>query len=240
VKERALFVLAQSNSPRARDVLTGVAKGTSTPELQTKAIQYLGIHGGPESRAALGDIYRATSDLDVKRRILRAFMVSGEKGRLFTAAQSEQNAELRAEAVRQLGVMGAHDELWQLYQKEGSVDVKKHILHAMFVGGNSARMVDLAKTEQNVELRRSAVRNLGLMGSTSTGQALLDIYTSDKDPSIRKSVIQALFLQDNAASLVALARKEDNRELKKEIVEKLSHMDSKVATDYMVELLNAR
>ena len=53
-------------------------------------------------------------------------------------------------------------------------------------------------------------------------------------------MVNALFLQDNATALVALARKEENQELKKEMVQKLSHMDSKVATDYMLELLNAR
>ena len=45
-------------------------------------------------------------------------MVAGEKDRLLSAAQTEQNSELRQEAVRQLGVMGAHDELWAMYQKE--------------------------------------------------------------------------------------------------------------------------
>src|SRR6185295_11279162 len=49
LKERALFVLAQSNSPKAREIIVGIAKGNSTPDLQMKAIQYLGIHGGPES-----------------------------------------------------------------------------------------------------------------------------------------------------------------------------------------------
>ena len=240
LKDRALFVLAQSNSARARDVLTSIAKGNSTPELQTKAIQYLGVHGGRESRAALADIYAATSDVDVKRRILRAFMISGEKARLLTAAQSEKDPLLRGEAVRQLGVMGAHDELWTLYQKETAVDVKKQILHAMFVGGNATRMIELAKSEQNPELRRAAVRNLGLMGSKGTGQALVEIYNSDRDLSVRKSVVNALFLQENATSLVALARKEENTELKKEIVQKLSLMRSKEATEYMLELLNGR
>ena len=237
LKQRALFVLAQSNSQRARDALKAFAKGSSTPELQSKAIQYLGVHGGSESRAALGEIYAATNDVDVKRRILRAFMVAGEKSRLLTAANSEQNADLRAEAVRQLGVMGAHDELWQLYQKETSVDVRKQVIHAMFVGGNVSRMIDLAKTEPNVDLRRAAVRNLGLMGSKRTGDALVEIYAVEKDASIRKSVINALFLQENATALVALARKEPDLTLKKEMVQKLSHMRSKVATDYMLELL---
>ena len=51
--------------------------------------------------------------------------------------------------------MGAHDELWQLYQKETRVDVKKQIIQAMFVGGNATRLIELAKTEKNPELRRA-------------------------------------------------------------------------------------
>ena len=63
---------------------------------------------------------RPTTDVDAKRRILRAFMAAGEKDRLLAVAQTEQNPELRAEAVRQLGAMGANEELWQMYQKETS------------------------------------------------------------------------------------------------------------------------
>lgn len=238
LKERALFVLAQSSSPRARDALKNYAKGGSTPELQNKAIKYLGVHGGRENRAMLAELYGSTTDISVKREILRAFMVSGEKDRLLTAAQSEQNAELRAEAVRQLGAMGANDELWQMYQKETALDVKKQILQAMFVGGNVTRMIDLAKGEQNPELRRTAVRNLGLMGSKRTGDTLVEMYGTSKDVEVRKAVVEALFLQDNAASLVALARKESDPVMKKQIVQRLSLMRDKVAIDYMLELLN--
>ena len=237
LKERALFVLAQSNSPRARDVLRDIAKGSSTPELQSRAISYLGVHGGRESRAVLAEVYASSTDVDVKKRILRAFMTGGEKDRLFTAAQSEPNPELRAVAVQQLGVMGAHAELSQLYQKESSVDIKKSIIQAMFVGGNSTRMMELAKAEPNPDLRRSAIRNLGLMGSKGTADTLIEIYSSDKDVAVRKAVIQALFLQNNATALVTLARKEGDMTMKKEIVQRLSNMNSKEATDYMLELL---
>lgn len=238
LKERALFVLAQSNSPQAREVLRGVAKGNSTPELQSRAISYLGTHGGRESRAVLAEVYGSTTDVDMKKRILRAFMVGGEKDRLLTAAQSEQNPELRATAVQQLGVMGAHAELSQLYAKETSVDVKKQIIQAMFVGGNASRMLELAKTEQNPELRRTAIRNLGLMGGKGNADALVEIYSTDRDATVKKAVVQALAIGDNAAALVALARKEEDPALKKDIVQRLSVMNSKIATDYMLEILN--
>jgi HEAT repeat protein len=237
VKRQALFVLAQSNSPRAREVLKNYAKGSSTPELQSQAIQYLGAHGGAESRATLAEVYAASADVDVKRRILRAFMSSGDKERLWKAAQSEQSPELRVEAVRQLGAMGAHEELWQLYQKETSVDVKRQVLRAMYSGGNTQRVLDLAKSETNPELRREAVRSLGMMRSSKTGDALVQIYGTDRDPAIRKAAINALYMQENATALVALARKEEDPALKKELVQRLSHMRSKVATDYMMELL---
>jgi HEAT repeat protein len=237
LKGQALYVLAQMNNPRARDVLMNVAKGSSIPELQNRAIQYLGVHGGRESRAALAEIYSSTTDVDVKRRILRAFMAAGEKGRVLTAAQSEQNPEVRAEAVRQLGAMGANDELWQMYQKEGASDLKRQILSAMQVGGNTARMIEVAKTEKDPELRRLAVRNLGVMGGRTSGDALAEIYAGEKDPAIRRTVINALFSQGNATALVGLARKEQDITLKKEMVQRLSTMDSTAARDYMLELL---
>ena len=237
VKQRALYVLAQSKSPRAREVLRNYAKGSSTPDLQSQAIQYLGVHGGVESRAVLAEVYGSTADVDTKRRILRAFMVAGEKDRLFKAAQGEQNAELRSEAVSQLGNMQAHEELWQLYQKEPSVDIKRRIVRSMMIGGSVDRLIELAKAEQNPELRREAVRSLGQMRSTRTGEVLLQIYSSDTNIDVRKSVVNALFIQENATALVSLARKEQDTAMKKELVSRLSNMRTKVATDYMIELL---
>ncbi|MEY4095142.1 MAG: hypothetical protein RLZZ53_2341, partial [Acidobacteriota bacterium] len=115
LKSRALFVLAQSNSPRARQVLTAAAKGASNPDVQRRAIQYLGTNGTPENRALLAEIYGSSTDVDVKRAILRSFMVAGDKARVLNAALNEKVPELRQEAVRQLGPMGAKDELWQMY-----------------------------------------------------------------------------------------------------------------------------
>ncbi len=238
LKARALFVLAQTNSPKAREVLVNIAKGNGNPDLQMKAVQYLGVHGGRENRAALAEVYGATSDLDVKKRILSAFMVAGDKERLLNAAQTEKTPELRAGAVQQLGVMGAHEELWSLYQKETSVDVKKQIIRAFFTGGSVTRLSELARGEQNQELRLLAVRNLGVMGSKRTGDTLVEIYNSDKDPEIRKAVINGLFVSDNAEGLVALARKESDPAMKKDMVSKLSNMRSKAATDYLLEILN--
>ena len=78
-----------------------------------------------------------------------------------------------------------------------------------------------------------------MTGGKGTGDALVEIYSSERDLDVKKTVISALGMQDNATALVAIARKEANPELKRLIVSRLSQMsNSKVATDYLLEIIN--
>jgi len=61
--------------------------------------------------------------------------------------------------------MGAHAELAELYASETSVDVKKRIIQAMFVGGSADKLIELAKTEKDPQLRREALMRLQLLGT---------------------------------------------------------------------------
>ncbi len=45
LKDRALFVLMQSGSDKAAQVLLSVAKDSKDPDLQIRAIRYLGMGG---------------------------------------------------------------------------------------------------------------------------------------------------------------------------------------------------
>ena len=237
LKERTLFVLAQSNAPRARQVMTTVARGGANPDLQLKAIQYIGMNGSPPNRELLGEIYASSTDIDVKRQILRSYMMSGARERVLAIATSEKSPELRGEAVRQLGMMGARDEVWQLYQKESDPEVKERIIQALFMGGDTTHLLEVANSDANMDLRRRAIQSLGMMGQRGSADAILNIYNRQTDPELKGAAIDALFIQQNAEALVALARKETNRDLKARIVQKLSLMRSPAARDYMLELL---
>jgi hypothetical protein len=236
VRERSLFVLAQMGSEEAGNAIAEVAKGNSSPELQRKAIQYLGVFGGAGNRKVLGDIYASTTDNALRRQILNSFMVSGDKARVLTAAKTEKDPGLRSEAVRLLGVMGGTAELSQMYTTAASTDEKKAILHALFLGGAMTPIAAAARTEKDKEVRLAAVRNLGLMGRKS-GDMLSEMYRSETDPEVRKEVLNAFFLQNNATGLVEIARAEKDPGLKRDAVHWLSLMNSKEARAYMLELL---
>ncbi len=236
VKEKALFVLTQSRSAEASKVLNAVARDTSNPDLQLKAIRYMGMMGSPEARKELAAIYSASPDDHLKRAILHSFMQSGSRDFLLNAAKGEKNPDLRREAIRQLAMTGGQDELWQLYQSS-DVDAKEEILKSMFLGGNSPRLAEIARTEKDPRLQIAAIKSLGLMGGNGRGDVLVSIYQSTSNRDVREAVLQALFLQNNGKALVDLARAEKDPTMKSEIVKKMSLVHSKEVTDYMMELL---
>ncbi len=179
IKERALFVLAQSRDPKGREILVQIAKGGGNPDMQLKAVEYLGVFGRGNAQM-LADIYSSSSDPSVKRAVIHGFMMAND----------------------------------------------------------SDRLLKIAKTEQQPELRSEAIHTLGMIRRDTTGPALVELYGSLSDAQSKNAVIDALFIQQNAKALVDIARKESNPQLKREVVQRLSIMKSKEATDYMMEVLN--
>jgi hypothetical protein len=98
-------------------------------------------------------------------------------------------------------------------------------------------LVEVARGEKDPELRRTAIRNLGLLGGGESSKALQEIYAKETDRSLKEEVLNAYFLQGNAHALIAIARTESDPGLKKKAVEKLSIMGSKEGNDYLMELL---
>jgi hypothetical protein len=236
-KSQALFILAQSGSQQAREILGKIARGQSNPELQSKAIQYLAIFGGVESRKTLAEVYASTSDPAIKRAILRSYMISGDREHLFAAAKNEKDDDVKREAIRQLGLVHAQNELQQLYRSDNSPAVRRELLQAFFLAGDAPKLLEAAQNEKDPELRRVAVRNLGLIHSDESAKALQSIYAKENDRGIKEEVLNSYFIQGNAAAIVAIARSEKDPELKRTAVSKLSIMHSKEAADYLMEIL---
>lgn len=248
VRERALFVLANAGATGVRS-LAEVARGSAGPDMQRKAIEYLGVFGGAEARRVLAEIYASLSPASagttparlaelapLKRQILNSFMVAGDKARVLNAARTEQDAKLRGEATRLLGVMGAMTELREIYKSARSADEKKVVLQALFVGGASDDMAIVARTEGDPSVREAAVHHLGLMGR-KTQETLMEMYRAETVTAVKKQVLQAFFLQGNATKLIEVARAEKDPVLKKEAVRLLALTNSKEARPFLLELL---
>lgn len=238
MKERALFVLTQMDSKESQDLLAEVARGQSGRELQIKAIQMLAAMEGKRANGILEGVYRSSTDIEVKKAILQSYLVSNDSAKLFEAARGETNPQLVRTAVQTLGAMGEADQLLSLYRASKTAEVKASIIDAFVPCGERANgaLKEIATTETDSQLRRKAIRNLGVTGGRP-GPMLVEIYQKTSDPATKEAALDGLFVANDAHDIVALARAEKDLAMKKKIVEKLSVMGDKEATDYLMELL---
>jgi tetratricopeptide (TPR) repeat protein len=104
LKERALFVLIQTNSTEGEQLLVQMARGNVNPDLQLKAIQYLGMASNQQnSGQSLAEIYSATSDVEVKHAVINALGVQERNIKILVdLAKKERDLEMKREIVRRL------------------------------------------------------------------------------------------------------------------------------------------
>jgi HEAT repeat protein len=240
VKSRALFVLAQSHSPQADALIDQIAQGQSGPALQIKAIRMMAAAQGKRADENLASIYQHTSDAEVKRVILQSYLVTGDSSKLLESARKETDPELIKTAIHTLGAMSAVQDLMTLYRSTNKVQTKADIINAMIASGRNgvSSLTEIAQSEQDADLRRKAIRNLGIAGGMSVAPALLTVYQKNTDVETKRAAAQALFLANDAHDLVTLARGEKDLEMKQYLVQQLSLMHNQEATQYMLEILN--
>lgn len=167
VKRRALFVMAQSGSGEGQAELLRIAQSPADPALQLQAIRYLGMMGA-KNQPALAQVYASASSPDVKRAVLEAYMMDGDRTDLLAAAKNGGDPALQEEAIRYLAMSGGKDELWQLYQGQLPTAARSDIIRSLAMSGDTVHLITLAQTEKNPQLQLEVVRALGM---TSWGRA---------------------------------------------------------------------
>jgi hypothetical protein len=233
-KKKAIYVLALNNSPRAQQLLEQIARGSGNPDMQMTAIQYLGTNSKDANKGqVLFEIYNASNDANVKRAALRGIASNRDKDHLLQIAKSDKSVELRQEAIRMLGNTATAQEMWTLYQAETDLDVKRAILD--YVSGSTDRLTEIARTEKDAKLRRSAIQRLGSPKSAASSDALVAIYGTETDASVKRTIIDVFAGQRNAPALVAVARKENDVELKRYIVRRMLDLKSSPEINQFLE-----
>jgi hypothetical protein len=233
VKEQALFLLLQTGLPRATEIVVRVAQDPQRePEVRAAAVRSLGIAGGARAPDLLADVYRSSGEVEVKRAVLEAYMVSGNEAGLGAVAESETNAALRMHAIQQLGAMGATAELEELFEKERSPEVRRTMLQAFMIAGHQAPVVRAARDATSPELRDEAIDLLGVMGGTSE---LWEIYDAEKSTEVRQRILRAQAVGSGGDRLVSIARSDPDPTLRAAAIEGLG-IGGSVSADALTEI----
>jgi HEAT repeat protein len=169
VKQRALFVLSQIDSPEAQAILVQTSR-SADGGLRGEAIRSIGIGGDPKTLDALLEIYKA-GNADVKQEVLQAWLIAGRKEPVYQAALNAKSDEEANHAIRTLGVMGATEELRKLGDRPNAAS---GLLDAYAISGDVASLRKIAEGTSERSMRVEAVRRIGIVQGDSASVAQRD------------------------------------------------------------------
>src|SRR6187455_285135 len=224
VKQRALFVLSQIDSPEAQEILVQTAR-SSDPAMRGEAIRSIGIGGDPKALDGLLAIYNAGGP-DVKGEVLQAWLIAGHKEAVYQVALNAKTEGEANEAIRMLGVMGATDELRKLGDKPNAAS---GLVEAYALSGDLASLRKIAEGSGDRAVRIDAIRKIGLIDSDAARAALRDIYSRSTDAEIKDAALQGMLIVGDEQGVLALYKSARTTEEKRVLLRTLTTMDGDVA-----------
>jgi HEAT repeat protein len=226
IKQRALFVLSQIDTPEAGAILLQTSRSTD-PALRREAIRSIGIGGNDKSLAGLLEIYK-TGDDEVKKEVLEAWMIAGRKNEVYQAALNAKSDEEASATIHMLSVMGAVDELRKLGERPNA---SGKLVEAYAISGDLQSLRKIAEGSGALEVRTEAVQKIGIISSDAARTALHDIYARSTDKEIKDAALQGMLIADDEKGVLALYRAATTPEEKRTLLRTLTMMSGDAALE---------
>ncbi len=235
-KEKALFLLTQSELPQARQALLQIVRGSAHPELRGQAIKYVGMvaEEDPSLLSELDGIYSSTQDRNLRSDVIEAYGMAEHRSGLVALIRAEKDPNLRQRAIDMLSGADGDAELRSLLQNETDTETRRALIRALGNAGDVDTLIAAARGDKDPATRIEAIHSLGNDDeSPKAAEALRSIYAGSSDRKTRTAVIDALANQDNAKALIEIFRAEKDREMRKMIVHRLTDIESPEAEAFV-------
>ena len=224
VKERALFILSQIDSPEAHDILIRTAQEESG-DIREAAIRMIGISGDSDALSRLATLYE-NGDEDVREAVLRAYVIANDEEAVYelaVEASKSGNKDDFESAVQMLGAMGAHEQLRRLRESTG---ISESLIEAYAISGDADSLRELALDDSNPELQEQAIEALGIVGGDSVNATLVEIYRNSDSEVIRDAALEGMMISGHDEGVLEIYRSSQDPVEKKELLEYLVIMGS--------------
>ncbi len=249
---RRAIINAAGNSHEQDAALTFLLKVAKTdPERQARrsAVHQLAEFERANIVEELMKIYTSDQDAEVKRAVLHALAETkspGAQARLLSLARTEPNTELRKRAIHVLAERGeaAMEELINLYDTERAPDVRRTVLQALSEI-KSTRVEDkifaVAQQDENLDLRRQAIRLLGeRAGKRSLDFLSATAQSTDGNTEVQIQAVRAISerrADESVPLLIKIARTHGNQLVRKQAIRALGESGDPRAVEFFREVL---
>ena len=248
IRSQVLRALIESRTPRGSAKVMEIARGGDDLQMRQVAIRYIGDLKDAASLDELLRIYDADKTKEIRFQIIRALADRDDaraRTKLLEIARTGDTPEVRIEAIRRLGDHGriALDDLIQFYSSETNLQIKQGLLRAFADNSDPrarAKLLDIARGTDPIELRGFAIRVLGNKDDEQTVTQLVSMYDSEQNVQVRTALLRAFgdSKQKSAVrKLMTIARTDPSVELRKVAVRYLGDSKDPEALKFLEDLL---
>ena len=247
-KAAAVSMLARNGAARAVPVLLEIARNNPDLKLRLTAIRALGEQRNEQLTDELIKIYDADKTKEIRYQVLRALAERQDeraRQKLWEIARQGDTPELRIEAIRRLSDHGRLplEELIKLYDSETNLGIKQGLLRAFSDNQDpraQAKLLDIARNAQQMELRVYAIRQLADKDDEQTVGQFVAMYDSEQNQQVKVMIMRAFGDSKQKVAirkLLAIARTDSSVEMRKLAVRFLGQSKDPEALKYLEELL---
>ena len=178
-KLMALTALMNSDPEKAVPLLDKIIQGNYSPKLKDRALFVLSQSNSEKAQQIMMSLAKANNNPDLQKRAIRYLGMNG----------SSRNRAI----------------LKEIYNGSSDASVKRMVFQGWLMSGDKEDVLAVARTEKSPELRKEALRYLGLMGGRNE---LREMFKSSADPDTREAVIGAMLLCGDSQGLAQIVESE--------------------------------
>ena len=252
LRRKAVFIVADGESPQATDILLEVARTDPDAETRGQAVFWLSEVDDPRAVDALEQILQESQDDDLRGKALFALSENDSEraGQILRdyALDPNQPEDIREHAIfwyaeRESG--GDVAFLRELFRRVETESLKEKVLFAASETGDPEAiewLLEIAADEsQSIEVRKQALFWAGDSDMPTVEPRLLGLYEDMTDPEIKNQLLfvySELDTPDAIDKLFAIARDDQNPELRKQALFWLGESDDPRVPAFLEELIN--
>jgi HEAT repeat protein len=248
IRAQILRALSETENARARTKIIEIARSSDDVTMRQMAIRYLGEQNDSASLDELIRLYDADHTPEVRTQIMRALSEREDpraNAKLLEIARKGETPELRVEAIRRIADRGrgSYDDLIQLYNSEMNQQIRQGLIRA-YADMNDprarAKLFEIARAGDSMELRAYAIRRLGDKNDEETVNQLIAMYDSEQNVEVKAVLIRSFgdSSQKNAVhKLMSIARDAPSVDLRKLAVRMLGESKDPEALKFLEDLL---
>jgi outer membrane protein assembly factor BamD (BamD/ComL family) len=210
LKILAINSLMNSDPQRAVPLLEKIIRGNYPPKLKEKALFVLSQTNSEKGTQMLLEIAKNNNDPDLQKRAIRNLGMSG-------------NGRNRA-------------ALKEIYTSSSDPQVKKAVFQGWLMSGDKEDVLAVAKQEKSPELRREAIKFLGMMGGR---EQLRQMYKdSGNDVETKEAVLNGMMMCGDAEGLAEIAKSEKDPNVMGKVINTLGMVGGEHMVDTLLSIYN--